>query len=143
MEKGPSVMVCVTTQRACERLIKAGAAAAEPSAAPLHVVHVASGKQRFFNSENEGEALEYLFDVSKGFGADMAVIRSDDVVGTLTAFAREKNVRLIIFGQSNELEGPNSIIRRVEADLDGTGVSIAIQRRIEERRAGYRSAFAE
>ena len=72
MKKTPSVMVCVTTQRACERLIEAGAKAAEPSSSPLHVVHVAGSHQHFFNMEDEGAALEYLFAASKRRGADMA-----------------------------------------------------------------------
>jgi K+-sensing histidine kinase KdpD len=132
LNKMPSVMVCVTTQRACERLIQAGAEAAEPSQAPLHVVHVTGSHQRFFNMEDEGAALEYLFAVSKRYGADMAVLRSEDVARTLADFARENGAGLIIFGQSNEVDRPGNIIDRVRDLLSDTGVSIAIQSRTSQ-----------
>ena len=127
MKKMPSVMVCVTTQRACERLIEAGAKAAEPSNSPLHVVHVAGSHQHFFNMEDERAALDYHFAASKRRGADMAVIKSEDVAKTLADYARENDARLIIFGQSNEVDGEGGVIARVRQLLDDTGVSIAVQ----------------
>ncbi len=127
MNKTPSVMVCVTTQKACERLIEAGAEAAQPSQSPLHVVHVAGSRQHFFNSENEGAAMEHLFNVSKQYGADMTVLRSDDVAVTLADYAREHYAQLIIFGQSPDAARPGNIIDRVRQLLADTGAAIAVQ----------------
>ena len=127
MKKKPSVMVCVTTQKACERLIEAGAEAAKPSQSKLHVVHVAGSRQHFFNSEDEGAAMEYLFTVSKKHGADMSVLRSDDVAQTLADYAREHHAQLIIFGQSPDAARPGNIIDRVRQMLADTGAAIAVQ----------------
>ena len=120
-------MVCVTTQKACERLIEAGAEAAKPSQSKLHVVHVAGSRQHFFNSEDEGAAMEYLFTVSKKHGADMSVLRSDDVAQTLADYAREHHAQLIIFGQSPDAARPGNIIDRVRQMLADTGAAIAVQ----------------
>ena len=127
----PSVMVCVTTQRACERLIEAGSAAAKPSGSPLHVVHVTGSRQHFFNAADEALALEYLFDVSKKHDAEMSVLRSDDVAKTIADYAKEHHVQLIIFGQSGDGNRPGNVISRVEHMLDGAGISIAVQNKTE------------
>ena len=57
----------------------------------------------------------------------MAVIKSEDVAKTLADYARENDARLIIFGQSNEVDGEGGVIARVRQLLDDTGVSIAVQ----------------
>ena len=124
-----SILVCVTTQRACERLIEAGAEAAQSTGASLHVIHVAGSHQHFFNMNNEGEALEFLFGVSKRYNAEMTVIRSEDVAQTLVDFIREHGVNLVIFGQSPEADRPGNIIDRVRNMLQDDTIAIAVQAR--------------
>ncbi len=114
------VMVCVTGQRTCERLIRHSAQFAKTLGCRVSVLHVADGMHRFMNSEDEAEAVEYLYQVSKDYGADMTVIRNDKVIETIAAFARKNGVTHIVLGGSavtNELDVParlRELLRDVE-----------------------------
>ena len=68
-------MVCVTQQKTCERLILSGYRLLEAKDGKLYVIHVVNEKEKFLESVNDGEALEYLFGVSKKVGADLTVLR--------------------------------------------------------------------
>ena len=98
------VLVCVTGQRTCERLIAEGDRLAKELGAELSVVHVAKqGMGLLGGIVAEAEALEYLFKVSSEHGADMAVIRSEHVVETLANHARKINAALMVLGSSREV----------------------------------------
>ena len=73
MPKTNKVMVCVTGQLTCERLIRHGAQIAKDEMAELSVVHAAMRIESILGNPHEGEALEYLFSISKQFGADMTI----------------------------------------------------------------------
>ena len=123
----PVVLVCVTTQKSCERLIEAGAKAAAATQANLHVIHVAGSHQRFFNMYNEAEALEFLFGASKKHGAEMTVVRSEDVAQTLVDYVRDNGVHMIIFGQSPDAAKPGNLIDKVRDMLADETIAIAVQ----------------
>lgn len=92
------VMVCVTQQKTCERLILNGYNLAETQDGKLYIVHVVYEKEKFLNSNNDGEALEYLFDVSKKAGADLTVLRSKDIIKAMIDFAKENDITHIVLG---------------------------------------------
>ena len=83
MRKESRVLVCVTGQKSCARLIHDGAEIAAEEGASLSVVHVAKMGSNFLGSASEAEALEYLFAISKSHSADMMLLRNDDVVHTI------------------------------------------------------------
>ena len=90
----PRVLVCVTGQKSCERLIEEGASIASEHNIELSVVHVAKTGNNFLgsaSSTSEAEALEYLFGISKIYDADMTMLRSDDVIPTIVSYARKMN----------------------------------------------------
>lgn len=102
MEK-KHVLVCVTGQKTCERLIAEGGRLAAETGAELSVVHVAKqGTGLLGGIVAEAEALEYLFKVSTEYGADMAVIRSEQVIETLTNHAGKVGADLMVLGSSRE-----------------------------------------
>lgn len=78
-----NIMICVTRQKTCERLIKVGKEIAGKGDAQLYAVHVVKRGVNFLGNPDEGEALDYLFQISKEAGAEMTVLRSEDVVDTL------------------------------------------------------------
>lgn len=98
------VMVCVTRQRTCERLIAAGEQYARQHAAqqtpPLHVVHAVKTGEHFLGNVYEGEALEYLFTAAQLCDANLTVIRADDVESTLAEYARVHAASAMILGRS-------------------------------------------
>ena len=94
-----AVLVCVTRQKTCERLIVAGAEVAKEKNAPLQVIHIARVGDSLLGNPSESEALEYLYQISKEHGADMMMVRSADVVSTIVAQAEKLGVGTIVMGR--------------------------------------------
>ncbi|MGN0801073.1 MAG: universal stress protein UspA [Candidatus Faecivicinus sp.] len=103
--KEKNVLVCVTGQLSCERLIVAGARIAEHTQGQVYVLHVARTGKNVLGYANEPEALEYLLGVSVKHGADMVVVHSDDVLGTIEAQARERRVGTLVSGRAANYSG--------------------------------------
>mgnify|MGYP000300434960 FL=1 len=95
-----NVLVCVTKQKTCERLIKA-ASKLKAKDGNLRVLHVAKNSWNILDNTRESEALEYLFKVSKEYNADMTMLRSDNISKTIADFAKNNGIDLIVLGQSN------------------------------------------
>ena len=94
-----SVLVCVTGQKSCERLIVAGAKIARAEGVILNVLHVVRPDGNVLGFVNEPEALEYLLKVSVENGASMYVRRSDDVIGSIEYAARNEAASVIVAGR--------------------------------------------
>lgn len=97
-----NVMVCVTQQKTCERLILNGYKLLQSENDKLFVVHVVNEKGMFLDNTNDGESLEYLFNVSKKVGADLTVLRSKDVMETIVDFAKDNEITHIVIGARPE-----------------------------------------
>lgn len=111
-----NVMVCVTQQKTCERLIKVGLELGNDNS-KLYVVHVAPKGLNILGNSEEGEALDYLFEISKDVGADMTVIRSSQVSKSIIEFCKRNDVNTIVFGESRENITGNNIIADVSRRL--------------------------
>lgn len=94
------VMVCVTQQQTSKRLIKTGSELANTSRDSLYVIHVVNEKDKLLYHLSDGEALEYLFEITKKLGADLVIKRSKDVIETLVEFAKENEITHIVLGNS-------------------------------------------
>lgn len=117
MNNGKNVMVCVTQQKNCERLIMGGYNEIEEGD-NLYIIHVVSENDNFLYNSNDGEALEYLFEASKKVGADLTVIRSKDTIKAISDFAKKNNITHIIMGSSpNDIDMENSNITRVLKEM--------------------------
>ena len=92
-------MVCVTVQKTCERLIREGARYA--AGADLSVIHVVRNGAAVLGAGSDGEALDYLYGISRTYGAQMDILRSDDVVSTLAEVARKRGIELLVMGMAN------------------------------------------
>lgn len=93
--KKPSVLVCVTGQYDCDRLIEAGFELAVESGRDLHVlcVHTPTNDLTHFSDE-----VEYLYRTSKDLGADMTVMFSENAPRCAADFAHKMNARHLITG---------------------------------------------
>ena len=87
-----NIMVCVTGQKNCERLIKFGEKMANDLNGKLYVIHVAKTGTNFLGNPDESEALEFLYQISNNAGADMAVLRSNNITETIVNFALENKI---------------------------------------------------
>ena len=119
------IMVCITRQKTCERLIRMGKEIADHSKGELSVVHVAKIGTNFLDNPHEGEALEYLFQISKHAGADLTVLRSDNVVNTLVKFAKENNISVLIVGESPSIQNKNNIIHQLRRRLPNVEIIVS------------------
>lgn len=103
--KSGNVLVCVTGQLSCERLIVAGARLAEQAQAGLYVLHVARNGNKVLGYANEAEALEYLLQVSVSHGADMLVVRENDIQAAIVKKVRDLNVTKLVAGRAANYSG--------------------------------------
>ena len=106
LEKKNGIMVCVTGQRSCERLIlhglKRSTAEEGEERPPLYIVHCVPSGRRVMNSIDEADAIDYLFTCAQYAGAELTILRTDTVQQTLADFAHEHNVGVIILGAPGE-----------------------------------------
>ena len=100
-----SVLVCVTGQKSCERLIVMGSRLAAQEKQPLVVMHVARSGDHVLGYKNEAEALEYLFGISSQYGADMFVKKSDDVVSAIEREAKDRKATVLVAGRASNYSG--------------------------------------
>lgn len=133
MKSKKNVMVCVTQQKTCERLIKRGAKLRDSENGELYVIHVARNEWNFLDSSKESEALEYLFSISKSVEADLSVLKSDNIVKSIIDFASDKNISFIILGESTQEEKDkekkgkqkgNKLINQLKQTLSGVEIII-------------------
>lgn len=112
-----NVMVCVTQQKTCERLIQRGEELRKKLKGELYVIHVAGEGVNFLGNHKEAEALEYLFGISKQVGADLTVLRSQDKIKTIVEFANNKNIEHIVLGEPPSGNKEEGIIKNLKEDL--------------------------
>lgn len=110
MKLAKNIMVCVTQQKTCERLIRRGAELRDSYEGELFVIHVAQEGWHFLGKSKEGDALEYLFEQSKSCGANLTVLRSYDVIATLKEQVEKNGIDIIVMGESCEDNEGHSII---------------------------------
>jgi K+-sensing histidine kinase KdpD len=119
------VLVCVTRQVSCERLIHRGAELAGQVGQSLNIVHVAATGASLLGNPSEAEALDYLFTTAKQHGADLSVLRSDNVLETLSRIAHEYKASAIVMGESRQnIKEDESIIWRLRAALPNVQVHV-------------------
>ena len=123
MEK-EHVLVCVTVQKSCERLVQCGAERAKERDAQLSVLHVAPPGVNILGNPEEGEALQYLYSISSEYGADMTMLRAEDVVQAIADQARKVGATLVVMGQSRR-RGARDIAGEVALSLPGAEVYTA------------------
>ncbi len=108
------IMVCVTQQKLCKRLIQRAHTLKKHEDDELYVIHVVKEDWKYFGQLKEADALEYLFDSAKEFGATLNVFKAKDIEGTLASFAEKESVDVIVMGESNETTQQQNMINRLQ-----------------------------
>jgi len=112
--KHKKIMVCVTQQKSCERLIEYGVSLVRNEADELHVIHVVKENWKYFGQLEEKDALDYLFEVSKSKNAVLNVLRAKDIEKTLSEFAEKNKITDIVMGESLEPTEQQNMINRLQ-----------------------------
>lgn len=112
-----NILVCVTQQKHCERLIKAGAERIQDENDELYVLHVSKKGFNFLNQEDDGEALEFLYHKAKEFGANLTVVRSDDVLSVVLKTINRNDIAYVILGVSDQNNKKNDFTETLKESM--------------------------
>jgi K+-sensing histidine kinase KdpD len=89
------ILVCVTDQESCDRLIKAGNTLATLASLPLKVISVRPRKSGNWLASEE---LEYLFHLSKQLGAEMIIRFHDFAAEAVGDYIANNDVQTVVVG---------------------------------------------
>ncbi len=96
------VLVCVTVQKECERLILAGKRLADSGGLPLRVLHVAEPGDAPLDNPDTQEALNCLYALSRDNGAVMTVLYNADVRGAIVRYATLVHAVCVVVGNDRQ-----------------------------------------
>lgn len=98
MKRGKAaVLVCVTGQRDCDRLIRAGKKISDEKTIPLKVLCVQPTSAGF---DANSEELEYLRQTTRDAGAEMSVYFHDDAPLMAVGYAKTNRASHIVTGMA-------------------------------------------
>lgn len=112
-----TVLVCVTGQRMCERLIRRGAQVAQEHQLPLLVLSVVGNGLNDLGNAAVAEALDYLYQASATSGAEMTVLCSDKPLDAIVDFARGHGAQHLVLGEGKPDAHGNSFAARLAIAL--------------------------
>lgn len=107
--KQSCVMVCVTQQESCSRLIEAGARIAKEENLPLSVISVF--KESSGMNANDGGVLENLFTCAQNYNASMNVYFNDSPALVVAVAAKKNHASTLVTGFP--AEGSSGFIARI------------------------------
>lgn len=113
--KKNTVMVCVTSQKSCDHLIAKGVECLDGG--ELHVVHCVETGRNFMNSPFESDAIEYLFTAAQLAGAELSLLRAEDVENALVDFAKSRGATIIVMGAPGKGDGREPLSLRLQNRL--------------------------
>lgn len=103
IHKTPCVLVCVTGQKDCARLIETGSRiAAEIGNLPVRVLNVQPASAGY---ETDGEELEYLRQKAQSVSAEMTVYFHDEPALITAGFAKQSGAVQIVTGMAGTPTG--------------------------------------
>ncbi len=105
-----NVMVCVTQQKTCDRLIQYGSELLKGNKGELYIIHVAPDHDKFLGNHKEGEALDYLYEKSIEFGANLTVVRSNNILDTLVDLVRKNKVDHVVMGVPGKTSAEENLV---------------------------------
>lgn len=112
-----NVLVCVTQQKASKKLVEVGADLSNDKDSFLYVLHVVNENDKLLYNLSDGEALEYLFEITKGVGANLVVKRSKDPIKEIVDFAMEEEITHIVIGSSKGKNEANNFASKLQRRL--------------------------
>lgn len=121
-----NIMICVTQQKTCERLIKYGYDFLGDEVGELFIIHVTHHEFKFLGNSKEGEALEYLYEKALEYGANLTVVRSDHILNTLVELVHKNKITHVILGESGEQQVASNLSTLFEQKIKAQAELIVI-----------------
>lgn len=107
-----NVMVCVTQQKTCDRLIRYGHEVLNGQDGEVFIIHVAPKDFKILGSSEEGEALDYLYGKAIEYGANLTVVRSNNILETLVDLVEKNQITQVILGKSGQVKNETNLISK-------------------------------
>ncbi|MBO5666432.1 MAG: universal stress protein UspA [Firmicutes bacterium] len=111
------IMVCVTQQKSCHRLIKHGHELCTEKKDALFIIHVAGYDFKFEEGSEDAEALDFLYEKAFEYGANLTVVRSNDVLDTLVSLVRKNKASHIVVGEPGNPNDENNMVRNLKKKI--------------------------
>ncbi len=109
------ILVCVTDQESCGRLIESGRQLADLNDNTLKVICVRPRKMKNWMASDE---VEYLYNVSKQLQAEMIIVFHDYAVNAVADFIRSNEVEVVVVGMPPD-PGQSIFISGLEEQFPG------------------------
>jgi len=120
------VLVCVTDQASCARLIRAGRARADQEKRPLRVLHVRTREKTMMGNPDISSALNDLYRQAREADAEMEIISSPSVADTIADYARRYRAAAVLIGEPRTDRQPD-MYAQLSQRLFGTALEIVPQ----------------
>ncbi len=91
------ILVCVTVQEGCVRLIRSGHDLALATGADMHVLHVSKNKS-LLGSPGNAAILNTLFSLAHEAEAEMSILYDQDVAAAIARHAKQLGAGILILG---------------------------------------------
>ena len=118
------ILVCVTEQVNCSRLIRKGRALADLQNARLTVLHVRTRQKTMMGNPDISTALNTLYADARAADADMEIIASPNVEHTIAEYVQSHGVTHLIIGCS-PMNGQPTMRDRLAALIPDREIIIA------------------
>jgi len=105
-----NIMVCVTQQKTCDRLIRYGHELMAGDKGELFIIHVAPKAFKFLGNSREGEALDYLYEKALEYGANLTVVRSNNILDTLVDLVKKNKIDHVVLGAAGQVKNEENLL---------------------------------
>ncbi len=121
-----NVMVCVTQQKTCDRLIRYGHDLLDAEDDELFIIHVAPKDFKILGNSEEGEALDYLYGKAIDYGANLTVLRSNNILDALVGLVDKNKITHVVLGQAGRVKNEKGLIAKFGEKISGQAELIII-----------------
>ncbi|WP_454964936.1 universal stress protein [Filifactor alocis] len=120
-----NIMVCVTGQMQCKRLLSYALDLQKDKEQEVYLVHVSVTENKNFTDSMD--ALEYLYDQAVKNGASLSVLKpKTTILDTLVDFIKKNHVVSVVMGETREAISENSMIERLKKKAKESDIEIEI-----------------
>lgn len=120
-----NIMVCVTGQMQCKRLLSYALDLQKNKEQEIYLVHVSVTENKIFTDSMD--ALEYLYDQAAKNGASLSVLKpKTTILDTLVDFIKKNHVVSVVMGETREAIAENSMIERLKKKAKESDIEIEI-----------------
>lgn len=120
-----NIMVCVTGQMQCKRLLSYALDLQKDKEQEVYLVHVSVTENKNFTDSMD--ALEYLYDQAIKNGASLSVLKpKTTILDTLVDFIKKNHVVSVVMGETREAISENSMIEKLKKKAKESNIDIKI-----------------